>query len=86
MLVDNLFGRHAICDHAEHGDHRESQTSDAGLAVHLLRLDGDPGMDRIGHGLLAPHQAAHPTSMGFVVMIGSALDDAERMLRRLSLQ
>jgi hypothetical protein len=45
MLVDNLVGRHATRDHAKHSDHRKSQTSDAGLAVHLLRLDSDPTMN-----------------------------------------
>ena len=54
MLVDDVVDAHPTSDHAQHGDDREAKAPDAGLAVHLIRLDRDAFVDLRAHG-------AHPS-------------------------
>lgn len=50
MLVDDVVDAHPSRDHALHGDDREAEAPDAGLAVHLVRLDRDALVYLPAHG------------------------------------
>jgi hypothetical protein len=50
MLTDNVIDTHPSSDHPQHGDDGEAKTPEAGLAIHLVRLDGDAVVYLRAHG------------------------------------
>lgn len=69
MLTDDVVDTHPSSDHPQHGNDGESKTPDAGLAIHLVRLDRDAVVYLRAHG-----DHPHPCVSVPTVAAGTVVD------------